>query len=334
MNTAKKKPSVRKILLIIASTVAALAIIVISAGYLYLNSKLSNVHYVSTPGSSASTQAAGTSTTSGEQLPAVSGIYNVLLIGSDTRNPDGNGRSDSMILVSLNSKTKKVVMVSFMRDMYVSIPGHGKTRINAAYAYGGADLLIQTIESNFKIQIDNYAAVDFYSFIKIIDAVGGVTISVTQDELPVLNNYVKEINHLEGLSADDGILKSAGNDLLLTGKQALGYSRIRYVGNADFQRTERQRTVLNAVIKKLKKQNLLQLNSVLDTLLPNVTTNIPKSKLMSLSLNALTYLNYDVSQDRIPINGGFNYAKIDGMSVLTIDFVKNQAELQKVIYGK
>lgn len=328
-----KKLSTKKKILIVAGSFVALILIVALSGYLYLNNMLGKIKYDT--GSSGGTAAsAPTKTTSGESLFSSSDVYNVLLIGSDTRNTDEQGRSDSMILVSINSKTKQIVMTSFMRDMYVSIPGHGQNRINAANAFGGPQLLIQTLDDNFKIKIDSYVSVDFFSFMKIIDALHGVNINVTSAELPVLNDYVQDINNLKKLPSDDGKLKNTGNDLLLTGKQALAYSRIRYVGHADFQRTERQRTVLNQVITKMKKQNLLEINDIMNMLLPDVVSSIPKDKMMALSLNALTYLNYDVVQDRIPIDGSYKSATINSMDVLTVDLDKNSQELQNKIYRK
>ena len=257
-----------------------------------------------------------------------------LLIGTDNRDDTTvGGRSDSMIIISINQKSKEIVMTSLMRDTYLPIPGHGSNRLNAAYSFGGVALLLQTIQNNFDIKINNYVTVDFYSFIDIIDKLGGVNIDVSDQEVPVLNGYVNEINKLEGLPVNDGTLTKGGNNLLLTGKQALGYSRIRYVGDADFERTERQRTVLTKVFQKLKEQNIIKINSILNLLLPDLTTNMTKGNLTSLVFNSLTYMNYPLEQDRIPIDGSYQNATINSMDVLTIDFAKNIAELKSKIYG-
>ena len=155
-------------------------------------------------------------------------VMNILLLGTDARSKNDRGRSDSMILVSINKATKEIVLTSFLRDIYLAIPDIESTRLNHAYAYGGADLVIDTLEKNFKIKIDKYAQVDFSSFITVVDAVGGVEINVTEEELPYISNYLLEINRLEGDPQGSGNLKSAGKQLL-NGKQALAYSRIRYV---------------------------------------------------------------------------------------------------------
>ena len=319
----------RKILTIIGC-VLGVVVLAAAGGYIYLNHAVGQIKVKPIDSSVAD----ASQTDSGQTLVSSDNVTNVLLIGSDTREVSEAGRSDSMILLSLNDKTKTITMTSFMRDMYVSIPDHGKNKINAAYSYGGASLLIRTIQNNFDIKIDRYASVDFFSFIKIIDRLGGVRITVTAAELPVLNDYIKEINTLEHLSSTDGLLRQSGSNLLLTGKQALGYSRIRYVGNADFQRTERQRTVLNQVFTGIKNQNVFNQMSLLNELLPDVTTSFSKAELVSYVTRSLQYKSYTVVQDRVPIDGSYQDARVNGQDVLQVDLAKNQAELKSKLYGK
>jgi len=260
-------------------------------------------------------------------------VYNVLLIGTDSRNKTDRGRSDSMILMSINKKTEEIHMTSFMRDSYVAIPGKYNNRINAAYAYGGADLLMDTIELNYKIKIDKYVRVNFFSFMEVIDAVGGVTITVSDAEVKVMNNYIGELNTLLGKKSNDGKL-SKGGTYNLTGKQALGYCRIRYVGNADFQRTQRQRDVLMKVLEKVKGMSISEMNDFLEIFLPKVTTNIPESEIFSLVMNALTYTKYPVYQHRIPADGTWWNLRVRGMAVLGMNFDKNINMLKQEIYNK
>ena len=125
-------------------------------------------------------------------------VMNILLIGYDSRDADSRGRSDTNILVSINQETKEITMTSIMRDCYVSIPGYGNNRINAAYAFGGGSLLIETIEKNFQISVNNYVAVNFYAFMDIIDLIGGIEIEVSDAEAEVMNRYIRELNRLEG----------------------------------------------------------------------------------------------------------------------------------------
>lgn len=257
-------------------------------------------------------------------------VMNILLLGTDARSKNERGRSDSMILVSINKATKEIVMTSFLRDIYLAIPDIESTRLNHAYAYGGADLVIDTLEQNFKIKIDKYAQVDFSSFITVVDAVGGVEINVTDEELPYITKYLVEINRLEGDPQGDGTLKSSGKQLL-NGKQALAYSRIRYIGT-DFGRSERQRTVLEKLIQKAADLSLGDLDELVDELFPNITTNLTESELFSMIIKSPAYFSYDLKQCRVPMDDTYEYMTVRSMSVLGIDFDKNKKYLYKNIY--
>lgn len=259
-------------------------------------------------------------------------VYNVLLIGTDARNNSDRGRSDSMILVSINKTTEQVVMTSFLRDIYLYIPGVESTRLNHAYAYGGPDLLLDTLETNFKIPVDKYVQVDFYSFVTVVDAVGGVDIDVTDDEVEYVNKYLAEINRLEGRNENTDKLSSGGS-YTLNGEQALAYSRIRYIGT-DFGRTERQRTVLEEIFRNMSNMGVSELKALLDELLPNVTTNIQKDELFSLVLNSPSYLGYERIQCRVPADGTWWNLTIRGMAVLGIDFDSNIRYLGQNIYNQ
>ncbi len=261
-------------------------------------------------------------------------VYNILLIGHDSRDPNLLGNSDSMIVVSINRKTEQIVLTSVMRDIYIERPGYGYGRINGAFPMGGPDLLIQTIEENFKIKIDGYATVNFFSFMDIVDAVGGVEITVKDEEIWILNQYVAELNRLEGLPASTDQMTTGGT-FVLNGKQALGYSRIRYVGNADYERTERQRRVLETVFNKLKGSSLSELNDVLNTILPNVTTNISEGEMFSLLLNTTTeYRGYSIHQYRVPYDGTYTPMNVGGAAVLGIDIDTNVENMHRDIYGE
>lgn len=240
-------------------------------------------------------------------------VYNILLIGTDARSAGERGRSDSMILVSINKRTRRVVMTSFLRDIYLAIPNVESTRLNHAYAYGGADLLMDTLEQNFRIQIDKYVQVSFSSFIDVVDSVGGVEMDVTDGEA----YYI------------DGISK--GGKYTLNGSQALAYSRIRYIGT-DFGRTERQRKVLEQIIRKTGKLNLIEKKELLDLILPQLTTNIQEDELFSLILNADKYMRYERRQCRVPNDGTWWNLTIRGMAVLGMDFEKNIDYIRSNIY--
>ena len=261
-------------------------------------------------------------------------VYNVLLIGSDTRQAGGTGRSDTMLLISINKTEKKIVATSFLRDIYCYIPDVGYQKLNAAYAYQGIELLLETLKYNFSIEVDRYIAVDFYSFINVVDILGGIDVDVQSDELYWLNQYIHASNLLIGAPEHDGYIDSAdGSYIHLNGKQALAYSRFRYVGNGDFTRTERQRKVVNIIFDKLADINASTLIKLLDTVLPEVTTNVPTGEFIELIGILPTIKQYDIVSWNIPDNE-FKYLTIDGISYIGIEFDTYIDELYNKIYGK
>jgi len=261
-------------------------------------------------------------------------LTNILLIGSDTRQSGTAGRSDTMMLLTIDREREIVALTSLMRDMYVYVPDHGNMRINAAYAYGGAQLLIDTIEANFKIEIDNYAAIDFYAFVEAIDAIGGVTMDISYDEFYGVNLAIEKYNKIIGDPYDDGLLTTSGEDILLTGKQALGYARNRHFPMGDFDRTAHQRKLVEALFARAKSADLSELDALLDAVLPGVTTDMSQVEILSWMVLAPSILQYEFSTYRIPIDGAYGEIVLGGADMLSVDFEKNIAELHRIIYGE
>lgn len=262
-------------------------------------------------------------------------VTSVLLIGTDGRSVDDRGRSDTMILLSINKETDEITLTSFMRDSYVDIPNYGWEKLNAAYSYGGAELLMDTIEQNFSVRIDNYISVNFNSFASIIDAVGGIEIDVSDDEAQEINTILMaEVNELMGDAVDSDLL-SGGGKLHLSGKQALSYARIRYIGNADFERTERQRNVLTQVADKLKTLNPSMISKIAKNAIPQVTTNMTTEELYWLSLRLPFVVRYDIEQIRIPADGTYgNVTTSSGGAALSVDFDTNYNIIKEEVFGK
>lgn len=260
-------------------------------------------------------------------------VYNILLVGSDTRVVGDTGRSDTMMLVSINSKTQRIVATSFLRDLYVYIPEKDYyDKINAAYAYGGIELLLDTLQYNFSIEVDRYLSVDFYSFIEVVDILGGIDVDVQEDELYWCNQYIHASNLLVGCGEDEDYLTYAdGSYQHLNGKQALAYSRFRYVGNGDFSRTERQRKVVNLIFDKLKTIDAPTLVKLLDSFLPQVTTNVPTNEFLGLIAELPDISNYEIISWGIP-DDEFKYLTIDGISSIGIDFKTYIHKLYDLIY--
>jgi len=260
------------------------------------------------------------------------GVINILLIGNDSREDGEDGRSDAMILVSVSSKTGKILFTSLLRDIYVSIPGHDDNRLNAAYSIGGPELLMQTVEENFDIPVNRYVLVNFDAFAGVVDAVGGVDLDLTNDEVKWVNAYLNEYNLLHGQDIKTGYLdENASGNLHLNGPQALAYTRNRKIGT-DFGRTERQRKVINAVIEELPSALMTNGPEVIDEFCGHLTTNLTKSECYMLALQGWKLKLYERSSGSIPLEGTWGDMRARGMAVLDIDFDKNKAYLQENLY--
>ena len=262
------------------------------------------------------------------------GVVNILLIGNDSRLNGDDGRSDAMILLSISKKTRTIYMTSFLRDMYVEIPGKGGNRLNAAYSLGGAELLMATIEENFDIPVNRCMQVNFEAFANLVDAVDGIDLELSTEEIEYVNGYLVEYNMLtDRPQGTDNMDPSVDGLVHLNGPQALAYCRNRYLGT-DFGRTERQRKVLTQVIKKAPGAMITNSGELFDGLLPNLTTNLTKMECFRLSLMAGRLLTYDIVSDHIPQPDTYRNATIRDMSVLEVDFDANKKYLWEKLYGE
>lgn len=239
-------------------------------------------------------------------------IVNIMLVGQDRRNGGGRSNSDVMILCTFNKKDKTITLTSFMRDLYVSIPGNGMNKLNAAYPMGGYELLGDTLMENFGVQVDNYVEVDFAGFKKAVNILGGIDMYLTAEEAKYMNEAP-----WDGLNSDGWALHEGVNHL--NGDMALAYSRIRHVGFYDYERTERQRKVLTALIDKCKSMNLTTALNLLNQLLECVRTDMTDSEITSYAMTLFPLLAGEVTQQRIPIEGSYE----DNHNVIIPDFDLN-----------
>lgn len=250
-------------------------------------------------------------------------VRNILFIGSDARDGLDGQRSDSMILFSIDKKNREIKLTSFLRDSYVYIPSKGyNTKLNAAFNYGGAQLLMDTIEYNFGVNIDDYVMVNYDVFIDLVNLLGGVTIQdVTAKEAKYMQEQVNRPKFKEGTNKN------------VDGRTAMWYCRIRYVDN-DFARTQRQRKVLTAIISKAARTNPFTLIDIVKQVLPNISTSIDRNGLLSLGVGAFfSYIRYDITQQQIPAEGTWWNARINGQDVLKLNFEKNKEIIKEYIYG-
>lgn len=255
------------------------------------------------------------------QIGGDSNILNILLIGQDRREGESRARSDSMILCTFNKETKQLILTSILRDLYVQIPGYQSNRVNVAYAAGGMQLLNETLEKNFGIQVDGNVEVDFTQFQTIVDLLGGVSIDLRQDEANLLN-------------------KTPGNALtagvnLLTGEQALQYARIRSLdADGDFSRTNRQRKVINAILDAYKNASLPTILSLLDDILPMITTDMNNLQIIAYALELFPLLSdVTIVSQRIPADGTYSGQMIRGMAVLVADMDATRQLLEETLLG-
>lgn len=259
-------------------------------------------------------------------LPAQAeeGALNILIIGVDSSPQGQRGRSDAMMLLRIDPHGGSVRIASFLRDLYVSIPGVGKTRLNAAYHYGGEALLKETLENHFGVEIDRTVTVRFSTLIDVIDQIGGVEIEVNAKELKHFNDIISDYNQSYGLTG--GAVKEAGMQLL-SGKQALCYSRIRKI-DSDFQRASRQQRVIAAMLERvseLPKWDLLRLAA---SNLGKLDTDLSFRDVMTLMPMAAKLDEMQFESMNVPFEGAFSEETINGMMVLNPDVKACKNRLQ------
>lgn len=245
-------------------------------------------------------------------------VENVLFIGVDSRGEE-NSRSDTMMLISIDKKHHKLKITSFLRDTYVTVPGKGEMKLNAACFYGGPKLVVDTIEYNFGIDIDHYMLVDFEAFIQIVDALGGTDVEVTASEAKYMREDVKVPWVKEGINHFNGFV-------------TLWYCRIRYLDN-DFYRTERQRKVITCLIDKAKKQNPFTLVKTVKEAMPYIQTDMSALKMtMLVEGTGFFYMRYEISQQQIPYSDEYENKIINEQMVLYIDIPSTSQKIKEFIY--
>lgn len=309
----KKKPSVlRRLLLILL-----LIILGVGVGFgIYFHSILGKINFIDP-----------SPTSQEDNIKKVDRITNLLLVGEDARWEGETGqRSDTMILCTLNPDTKEVILTSFMRDLYVPIPGYKSNRINTAFSRGGVELLEQTVEEDFGVHIDGYVGVDFGGFLEAIATLGDMEMELTEEEAEYMNA------HPEYGWADWGTewdLQPGWNTL--DAWQFLCYARMRHLGNSDWDRTERQRKVLMTCYQQVKNCSVTQLLSLLNNVAPYITTDLRTTDLLSYAYMVTGEGVNNIESNRIPADGTYEMKNINGMDVIVPDLEQNKAILQEYV---
>ena len=247
-------------------------------------------------------------------------MINIMLIGQDRRPGEERARSDSMILVTINQEKNTIQLTSFMRDLYVQIPGYMDNRLNAAYRYGGTDLMNDTFKVNFGLEIDGDVMVDFDEFTEIIEILGGVTLKISGAEAKYMNN------------ASDNHFKEGTN--YFNAEDALTFTRMRYAAGGDYGRTDRQRRVIMAIAESFRDADLVTIFNVIDQVLPHIVTNLTDAQIIEYATKGLTILGNGGSMEtlRIPQDDAHYNANIRGMAVLVPNLEACREDLREFIY--
>lgn len=331
LDSKKKKWSKKKIAGTVAGVFVAMILCVALAGNYFMN----RINYESDSDVKAKVDKDGVAidwdaSNANDVVPCNDKVVNILLIGEEKIHDTTRGRSDSIMVATINQETKKLILTSFMRDCYVMIPGYKEGKLNTSYNVGGGPLLLNTIEQNFQIHIDGYVRVDFEAFETIVDKLGGVEIELTDNEARYLNrtNYISDPNNRNVVAGVQ----------TLNGNQALGYTRVRKVAGIngehdDFARTNRQRIVLNAIFEKYKSKGLVELVGIANDLLPYITTNISKTDLLSYLATVVSLGTTKLDTFRVPMNNCYHGEKNSAGDVLIVDYPTVNQALQEELYG-
>lgn len=254
--------------------------IILGSIFFYIKGKLDKIQRIEIPSKELGI--------SQEVAESLTGYRNIAIFGVDSRSDDygiGN-RSDCIIIASINNDTGEIKLISVYRDTYVNIDGHGLDKITHAYSYGEAPLAIKTLNQNLDLNIEEFVTVNFDSVAEAVDQLGGVTLDITSDEIKYINIYIDETSRVTGKKSQHITQPGTYN---VDGVQAVSYSRIRYTSGGDYKRTERMRTVMEAMLNKLKTKNVGEINSIANVILPQVYSNISLTDLISFVPNISKY---------------------------------------------
>lgn len=265
------------------------------------------------------------------EVDEIADIVNIAILGVDESSED-SGRSDAIMIGTLDPVHNKLKITSIMRDTYVNIPGYGNDKINHAYAYGGAELTIKTLNQNFGLNITDYVKVNFDELVEIVDALNGIDINLSQEELDGLTEHLKSAYSLIGSDPRPVKLNSTGT-YHLDGFQALGYCRIRNTSHNDFDRTSRHRKILNEMFNKISSAGPKELVSMSKNLLPYVETSLSNKQILTLAANVLSMSTATIEQERFPRDEYCNDAEINGTYYLWYDADYTEEQMFEYIFN-
>lgn len=313
-NENKKEKTFRNVIL----GIVGIIIIVVGFGFYYVNNMINKVEKVK-----VNEENIGINKELDDKLSTEFGdIQNIALFGLDSGTLE-SGRSDSMMILTIDRKNKKLKLTSLMRDSYVNLKGK-KDKLNHAYAYGGPELAMKTINENFDLNIKDFITVNFDSLPKIIDKIGGVSLDIDASEVKYINGYIKDINRVNKTNSPE-ITKPGVYDV--DGTQAMAYCRIRYTEGGDYKRTERHREVLDAIFKKVQTISVSKYPTLLNEVLPMVKTSLSSSDILTIGADVVK-IGGNFEQGRFPKDNASAGKTINKVWYLTYD----EAQTKKDIY--
>lgn len=266
-----------------------------------------------------------------ETLETMDQYTNIALFGLDTRQAGSLGkgnRSDTIMVASINNKTKDVKIVSVYRDSYLNLANDKYRKCNEAYSIGGPEQAVAMLNMNLDLNIDRYMSVDFLAVSEVVDLLGGIEIDVDEYEIEHLNNYTVETSKVTGKSTTK--LKSTGLQTL-DGVQATSYCRIRYTKGDDFKRTERQREVLETIAQKAKTMSATKLDEIIKAVFPMCATNMTVDELLAIAKDGLSYNIVDTTGFPFDVQTGSVGSA--GSCVIPVDMEKNVSQLHKYLFN-
>lgn len=347
VNKVYKKKNVKGRVTRTVVLIMSIIMLLCGTGMVYYYTVLDNLNFEEVPNSTDPTEDSSNSVVT-DSLLEDSHVLNILLFGQDAHGDGENdyGRSDTIILLSLDNLHQKIKLTSFQRDTYVTVPGYGDGKLNSAFSLGGVPLSIEMIEANFGIHVDKYACVDFNSFRKIIEVLGGVDIELSIDEIEYINAQIDVNNQEKYTDYLECDYTKETQKVHLNGFQALWYARNRGADSLggisdysfsgdDWDRTQRQRKLLETIMTSLKEEaSLTDIVEIVNEIGPLVTTNLKKNDITFLVSNCMTYLNYEMVEMSLPTEGNWKYGKTDDLqSVIVItDWEQVRYDLASFVY--
>ena len=257
---------------------------------------------------------------------------NILLLGGDSRSTESYGRTDTIIVLSINRDSGEMKMTSIMRDTWVQLSENKNGKINAANVYGGPEMTMRVVNENFGLNIEKYVLVNMYDLVHIIDMFGGVDIEITEGERTQLNKYAEE--YLDKISGYTGATSLEHSGMVhMNGLLAVSYMRIRYT-DSDYVRVMRQQRVMIEVAGNAQNMEVDELMAMAEDIFACVETNMTDEELKDLAMSALTVDTEEIGQFRVPADGTFESGTFDGTWMIRADFNKNKELLNDFIYGE